>query len=494
MKIYINNRFSAKPLKYTWQNRFSKTIDSKNLPEDKTRESVLKTLLLGTIIITTLFFLLLLASYFIAGNTQVKYRLVVNLLALLYLGFTYLSLRNRQFFSGAILLIVFYIAFASLAAWQWGIGLSYATLLMSVTITLAGILLGARFSLYAAAILSLIVIIIQFTVTAQFHKADLSWHNGSQSLPGEALGYCLLFAILGLVSWIFGRQIERSLRQARYAKIALQKEKSLLAVKVKERTEKLRDAQLKEMQQLYRFAELGQISIALIHDLSNRLAALNLDIEDLESSHRSKSIKHAKESMNYLEELVTKVRQQINDSVLVRRFNCFDSIQQLSDSLKTNLVENQITLKIASTGASKNFELTGDPVRFSQVMAILIANAIEASKNSTKKRLVSIQINASVKEVNIKIKDWGSGIAPKEKNRLFKPFYSTKKSGMGLGLFIARQIITNHFKGTVSLEKYEKPTLFKITIPNGESHVHTRRSSKTNSSRTSKAPTSARQR
>jgi len=93
MKNYIISRFSAKPIRRNWQNHFPKIADGKNLPEDKTRESVLKTLLLGTILITILFFVLLLASYFIAGNTQVKYRLVANLLALLYLGFTYLSLR-----------------------------------------------------------------------------------------------------------------------------------------------------------------------------------------------------------------------------------------------------------------------------------------------------------------------------------------------------------------------------------------------------------------
>lgn len=489
MQRSIKNRFSAKLLARARQTPINGMSKVNNLPENKARESVLRPLLIGTMLVAGLFFILLLASYFGGGNTQVKYRLAINFFALLYLFGTYTLLRHKKHFSSSLLLIIFYIMFATIAAWQWSINLPFATLLMCITITLAGILLGARFSLYAAAVLSTILILLQVLTTTKMHVADVSWQKGVQSLPGDVFGYCLLFAILGLVSWIFGRQIERSLGEARSAKKALLKEKSLLSIRVKERTEKLRDAQLKEMQQLYRFAELGQLSIALLHDLANHLTILNLDIEDIKSSHRSKAIERAKESMNYLDELVAKVSRQINDNTRVKKFNSLDSLEQLASSLKTKLVENQTTLKITSRGSSKNFEIKGDPIRFSQVMAILIGNAIDAFiDGNTKKRLVHVQAQASVKEIDIKVKDWGSGVTPKEKSRLFKPFYSTKKNGMGLGLFIARQIITTHFKGTVSLEEYEKPTIFKITIPNRENHVYTRKSSKTRSKRTSKSP------
>ena len=487
MQQSIKNRFSAKLIKYTRRSRLNGAIKVNNLPENKARKSVLRILLIGTFLVVSLFFILLLASYFGGGNTQVKYRLVFNSFALLYIVGAYVLFRYGRHSISSLLLLVLYGAFAAIAAWQWSINLPFATLLMCITITLAGILLGARFSLYAAASLSATLIILQVLTTSKIHTADVSWQNGMQSLPGDVFGYCLIFAILSLVSWIFGSQVERSLKEARSAKKALLKEKALLATRVRERTEKLRDAQLKEAQQLYRFAELGQLSTALLHDLANHLTTLNLDIEDIESSGRSDAIKHAKESMSYLDELVAKVSRQINDSTLVKSFNCLDSLQQLSVSLKTKLAENQVSLKITSRGPHKYFETRGDPIRFSQVIAILIGNAIDASSgNNAKKRLVHVQLLANVKEINIKIKDWGKGITPKEKNRLFQPFYSTKSDGMGLGLFIARQIVTTHFKGSIRLEEYEKPTLFKVTIPNREIHVRTRNSSKTRSRRTPK--------
>ena len=67
-------------------------------------------------------------------------------------------------------------------------------------------------------------------------------------------------------------------------------EKSLLAVRLEKRTQKLQAAQLKEMQQLYRFAELGQLSTALLHDLANHLTVLTIDIEDIHKKQHSQHI------------------------------------------------------------------------------------------------------------------------------------------------------------------------------------------------------------
>lgn len=428
MQKTAKNRFSAKLFNRSSRVKIKNTNKSAALPENKARKSVLRVLLVGTILITSLFFVLLLVSYFGGGNTYVKHRIFINLLALAYLGGAYILLRQKKYHTSSLLLVIFYIAFASLAAWQWGINLPFATLLMSITITLAGILLGARYSLYAASTLCAILIFLQFLTTTNIHMADLSWQTGAQSLPGEVLGYCLLFAILGLVSWIFGRQVERSLKAARAAKNDLQKEKRLLSVRLKERTEKLRTAQLKEMQQLYRFAELGQLSTALLHDLANHLTTLSLDIEDIESRRRSKAIKRAKESMNYLDELVAKVSQQIKDTAQSTRFNTLQCLEELAASLQTKFAENEIDFKISAKGRSENFEIDGDPTRFSQVMAILINNSIDAYYDKKRKtKPVQLQLNATAREISIKIKDWGKGVPPNEKIDYLSHFIQQKK-------------------------------------------------------------------
>jgi nitrogen-specific signal transduction histidine kinase len=63
------------------------------------------------------------------------------------------------------------------------------------------------------------------------------------------------------------------------------------------------------------------------------------------------------------------------------------------------------------------------------------------------------------------VSDWAGGIAPELRKQLFKPVQSTKPDGMGIGLFITKQIMSTHFKGTVNLESASNPTVFKLAFP-----------------------------
>lgn len=473
-------RFSATPSR-SWRKIFNLkvrlTTRSKPhlLPENKARERVLRTLLIGTLWITSIFCALLFLSYF-SGNTYVISRLVTSVGAVIYLGGVYWLFRRRLLRLAAILLVIFYALIASSAAWWWSINMPFATLLMCVTITLAGILLGARYSLYSGAAFCVIVLFLQFLTTFEVHLANMSWQTGAPSLFGEAIGYCLLFVILALITWVFGRQIERSLNQARAAEIALKKEKNLLAVRLKERTEKLRAAQLAEMQQLYRFAELGQLSTALLHDLANHITSLTLDIEDLElrQKRRNKAFKNAKQSMAYLDELIGRVSRQLHDKGEVQPFDCVQNVQSVVTNLRPKFSEANVRLTFVQKGARRYQQYEGDPTRFGQVITILLTNALDATRSPEtpkRQRRVRIALHANANDITVRISDWGVGLGPKEQAKLFKPFYSTKESGMGIGLFITKQIIETHFKGSVQLENKGGPTTFTVKLSHRKSHA-----------------------
>jgi len=68
--------------------------------------------------------------------------------------------------------------------------------------------------------------------------------------------------------------------------------------------------------------------------------------------------------------------------------------------------------------------------------------------------------------VEITIVDEGCGIPMKDKERIFSPFYTTKSSGTGLGLWISKRIIEQHKGGSLNVESEEgKGTTFTITLP-----------------------------
>lgn len=443
------------------------------LPENRARESVLRALLFSTTAVIGLFFVLLLISYFFAGNTHIIWRLVANLVSLAYLLLIYFYMYRHRYHRSSIMLVALYVAISTCAVWVWGVNIPFALLMMSLTITLAGILLGSQYSLYVAILQGSIILIIQMLATLKLHIPDLNWQTDSPTKFGEAFGTCLLFAILAIISWMFGRQTEQALSQARQAETALKEQKKLLAIKLKARTEKLRAAQLKEMQQLYRFAELGQLSTVLFHELANHLSVLNLDLEDLKNERRAHALDGAKDSIAYIERLVDEVRRQLNQDEHRRVFNVGASLQELSTNLSSRFAKSKIDLLIEVPGHGQNMRIYGDPIQFSQIMTILVVNALEASVSGkglpevslSRQRQVLVRVLIKSRTINISVSDWGVGVQPAMRAKIFRPFYGTKKDGMGIGLFMTKQIVETHFKGKINLDNYAKPTRFAIKLP-----------------------------
>lgn len=439
-------------------------------PENQAREAVLKVLLIATTIVISLLFALLILSYFVDGNHYVAPRIVVSLLALAYLiVIDSIAKRYRQLAS--VLLVGLYALLASFGVWQWGIQAAFAILMMSLTITLAGILLGARFALYTGAAFIGVLLTVQTLVARNVHIPDASWQTGKPSEFGELGGHILLFGVLALVSWLFGRQIERSLHQTRQAEAAVVMQKKQLAQKLKERTQKLRASQLAEIQQLYRFAELGQFSTALFHDLSNHLSVLVLDLEGLKQSISQDALDQTNESIAYIDTLVAEVRQQLHHEEHPRQFNCIQQVESVIKNVKARFVKAGVEIITDYPSAIMSIQIYGDPIRFCQVITILLNNALDATivAPSAGIKQVRLRLRLEHTKVVILVSDWGIGVPEKSRTKIFEPFYGTKKTGMGIGLFITRQIIETHFKGTIELTQLNQPTMLKVSIPHGSS-------------------------
>ena len=95
----------------------------------------------------------------------------------------------------------------------------------------------------------------------------------------------------------------------------------------------------------------------------------------------------------------------------------------------------------------------------------LIKNSIDSIKN--KKGLINIDLEEVDNYINIYIIDNGIGINNKDKNKIFKPGYSTKRRGWGLGLSLSKRIIKDIHKGKIRLYKSNNDkTVFLISFKN----------------------------
>jgi signal transduction histidine kinase len=95
----------------------------------------------------------------------------------------------------------------------------------------------------------------------------------------------------------------------------------------------------------------------------------------------------------------------------------------------------------------------------------LVKNAIQSIPEHQEDKSVIVTVRRYENNVLIIVKDNGRGIEESNKNQIFEPKFTTKSSGMGLGLGIIKNIIEN-YKGTITFEsEYGKGTTFTVSLP-----------------------------
>jgi signal transduction histidine kinase len=134
------------------------------------------------------------------------------------------------------------------------------------------------------------------------------------------------------------------------------------------------------------------------------------------------------------------------------------------------MVENE--LHVHGISVSTEFQdgipqIGADPVQLQQVILNLVKNAIDAmaigSKTQRSIRLITTYDRKSV--ISIYVQDTGPGITLGQENRIFDTFFTTKSSGMGLGLSISQRIIEEHGGNLRLTETSSRGSKFEISLP-----------------------------
>ena len=103
-----------------------------------------------------------------------------------------------------------------------------------------------------------------------------------------------------------------------------------------------------------------------------------------------------------------------------------------------------------------------DPTQMQQVLVNLVKNAMQAM---TRGGTLTLQTGEGSDGVWVSVADTGGGIPQEQINRIFEPFYTTKKKGSGLGLMIVQRIVRAH-GGRIDLEsQVDRGTMFRIWLP-----------------------------
>jgi signal transduction histidine kinase len=212
---------------------------------------------------------------------------------------------------------------------------------------------------------------------------------------------------------------------------------------------------------------VGRFSAALAHDLRNPVEGLKLLSHELRKRVEQNQPEHeiADTIAKSVDSLSSLVNQSLDFARLTKPEFAPTDLTVLADEVLKDFRYDEIELNKDYDPNLPAVEI--DATQIQRVLANLIRNALEAchSKKVSIHCQLSLALHAVGEKVRIEVFDTGSGIPDEVREKIFEPFFSTKPGGHGLGLALARQIISNH-GGTIAFtSKMGQETRVTIELP-----------------------------
>jgi PAS domain S-box-containing protein len=256
------------------------------------------------------------------------------------------------------------------------------------------------------------------------------------------------------------------------------KELELLQIKLQEKAaevqqyaslmEQLAEERLKKLKDNERLAAIGQTAGMVGHDIRNPLQAIVSDLylakQMIKDTPVTETRQQMEESLTQIEENVFYIDKIVSD------------LQDYTKPIKPNVQVVDITDLIYSTLVTANtpqtietqvivdegLTINSDPAFLKRILTNLMINSVQAMPNGGK---LTIQAHKEHDKIGISVQDTGIGIAEEIKPNLFKPLFTTKPKGQGLGLAVVKRLVEG-LNGAVSFESQEgKGTKFTVELP-----------------------------
>ena len=229
-----------------------------------------------------------------------------------------------------------------------------------------------------------------------------------------------------------------------------------------------------ELVHISRLTAMGEMASALAHELNQPLSAIANYLRgcrrllDKQSDERSRMVSDAldKAAGQTLRagDIIGRLRDFVARGETERRVERVAKlIDEASAIALVGAKERGIRVGYQLDSGAK--PVLADRVQIQQVLINLMRNAIEAMEGAERRELVIAAVNADEDMVAISVSDTGPGIGAEARTRLFQPFFTTKRHGMGVGLSISRTIIEAH-GGEIRAEMNPGGgAVFRFTLP-----------------------------
>lgn len=300
----------------------------------------------------------------------------------------------------------------------------------------------------------------------------------------HGLGFCLLYLALSenrqnltsltvtlvIMAWVTwaSNALARLLKQVgenlEQVNAALRENQALLEERIAERTRQLQETQA-QMLHHEKMAAFGLLAAGIAHEVGNPLTSISSIVQMLQ---RRTEDPYTLEKLALVSGQMQRIRTTLRELIEFSRPASHARIRVslgdiLEEALNIAKYYKRTRIRIRPPALPTDLPpLCGVRDQLVQVFLNLILNAIDATDRDG---IIELQVARCDLGVEVEVRDTGSGIAPEHSGQLFQPYFTTKKHGTGLGLFVTRKLVLEH-GGRISFDSTPGVgTTFRVCLP-----------------------------
>ncbi len=190
---------------------------------------------------------------------------------------------------------------------------------------------------------------------------------------------------------------------------------------------------------------MGRMVAVVAHEVKNPLGIIRASAERLFKKHQAEEAKYIVEETDRLNALVTgylnfaRAEQSLIATETPETYDLAEMVSTIRKHFLTRYAGQQAQWVEEAPVPALSME--GFPRALRQVILNLLVNGAEACQAAERPIKVGLDVTDRQHEVQIVVIDYGPGMTAKEAKRIFAPFYTTKQTGSGLGLYLSKRLI-----------------------------------------------------
>ena len=224
----------------------------------------------------------------------------------------------------------------------------------------------------------------------------------------------------------------------------------------------------KEVMATEKQASLDELTASFAHEIRNPIAAAKSLVQQMgEDPTSQENVEYAKVALDELQRVEKSVSHLLKYAK-EEDYN-FDN-HNLAAILDASLTQMRAKLESKNVSISRNYiggpTVRADADKLRQVFTNIIDNAIDAMEANAAERHLDVAIRSNVPGMaTVTIRDNGCGIPEDKLAKIFNPFYTTKQTGTGLGMGIAKKVVESHRGKIEVISRIGEGTMMSISIP-----------------------------